>query len=843
MSTGTDSRIPEPPKNQPSYHNTDSNWTDVDDWIARATEAQNQEYAKNAGRTENIAETIDQIETYILTTAFGTNGVKQCCLTVSLKFWYSHVYRSIAAKIRKRMQKHARSTTVKLNAIFVMALLKDKVKDEKTNKMKNAETTVPVFYFKNSDGKFKYIDLFARVYNDWAAYLTENWIDPALMCYPKDGHYGQEQKTDKPTFNPDVLPDLDIEESPACGVLRTVGRWTQKALAVVTPILTVASVVGIIPGLKNMKCISKLSPMIQHTNKYYRYVNLASTITFSLVSIGDKMTHGGDWTDVIAEITVIVASVLNSLGDDLTKRYLKGQLAAGQQELTAAQTFWFNLFAWSRCASAVAGVLTTLVAMMYKPECSAMDYFLLASSLYSCYGALTSPKSAQAIFNQVAEQNKAAKTKTENNQSAEKDKDNTDSDTNKDQHADTDRKNDNADAGNNVDNGGQKEPPNEELIKKRDELAKTMIKDENDEAGKAAYKYYEDNFVLAFKDTENEYVMNKQLVRMMQYAPDIREMFCEIALTETTLDIKDGILLVNGQLNIDGAALAQVHNPVKNADVAERLKKKIEGADPTTYQNGNQTDREILFHKTKDFNVLYTNLTTDPQRQAEDEKFINSIQHFATKKTGYRFFFEADGRNFERQFRDDIGVTLDNYEINGKKLLEGMSTADKQRLHQQLNKLGVAVLNPTTGKQEIKYNPTLFNAAVKLANEKGCTSVRDLASYIGIMEHESRNSNVNKNVFLNDIINGTNNRLETIQQNVDALIPLVEKNMEGNKNHRGFYNSLEAYEHSMQHVKHAIMSNGAARWPLAEVYLNAPLPSVTNPRWNQWGTKEGNIKR
>ncbi|CAF4358200.1 unnamed protein product, partial [Adineta steineri] len=82
-----------------------------------------------------------------------------------------------------------------------------------------------------------------------------------------------------------------------------------------------------------------------------------------------------------------------------------------------------------------------------------------------------------------------------------------------------------ADAGKNVDNRGQKEPTNEELIKERDELAKTMIENENDTAGKAAYKYYKDNFVLAFKDTENEYVMNKQLVRMMQYAPDIREMF------------------------------------------------------------------------------------------------------------------------------------------------------------------------------------------------------------------------------------------------------------------------------------------------------------------------------
>ena len=122
-------------------------------------------------------------------------------------------------------------------------------------------------------------------------------------------------------------------------------------------------------------------------------------ISSSIISIGDKVTH--DDLDIFAEVTAIAASVLNSLGDDLAKRYLKGKIAAGQQELTAGQTFFFNLFVFFLCAASVAAVLTTLVAMMYKPECSAMDYFLLASSLYSCYGALTSPKTAQGIFDQV----------------------------------------------------------------------------------------------------------------------------------------------------------------------------------------------------------------------------------------------------------------------------------------------------------------------------------------------------------------------------------------------------------------------------------------------------------
>jgi hypothetical protein len=120
-----------------------------------------------------------------------------------------------------------------------------------------------VFYFKDSHGKLKYIDLFARVYDDWDHYLTSNWIDPALMCYPQDGHYGQHQKTNTPTFDSDILPNLGVKKSPACGSLRTVGRYTKQTLAVVTPILTAASVIGTIPKLKDMKCIAKLNPLIQ----------------------------------------------------------------------------------------------------------------------------------------------------------------------------------------------------------------------------------------------------------------------------------------------------------------------------------------------------------------------------------------------------------------------------------------------------------------------------------------------------------------------------------------------------------------------------------------------------
>ena len=71
----------DPPENQPSYNNTDSSWTDVNNWITRATEAQNRKYGENAGIKYQQMKTIDTIETYILTKAFGS---------VNLGFSYTH---------------------------------------------------------------------------------------------------------------------------------------------------------------------------------------------------------------------------------------------------------------------------------------------------------------------------------------------------------------------------------------------------------------------------------------------------------------------------------------------------------------------------------------------------------------------------------------------------------------------------------------------------------------------------------------------------------------------------------------------------------------------------------
>jgi hypothetical protein len=249
------------------------------------------------------------------------------------------------------------------------------------------------------------------------------------------------------------------------------------------------------------------------------------------------------------------------------------------------------------------------------------------------------------------------------------------------------------------------------------------------------------------------------------------------------LDIRNGILLVNGQLNIDGGALAQVHNGAKT-DVAERLRQKIEGNASATSPSGTKGDREILFEETKDYNNTYQNLTPD-QREKADAAFLNKVASFATKQGGYRLFFEANARNFDRQFVRDMGKPLDQYEIGGKKVFQNMSTADKHRLHQQLFKHSLCVKNPATGQNEQQFRPELFDAAMRLANVRGCESVRDLASYIGIMEYESRSSGMDRTTFLNDVTNGINARLQTIQANINALMPDVEQLLEANQNQLG----------------------------------------------------------
>lgn len=248
-------------------------------------------------------------------------------------------------------------------------------------------------------------------------------------------------------------------------------------------------------------------------------------------------------------------------------------------------------------------------------------------------------------------------------------------------------------------------------------------------------------------------------------------------MTETILSIREGILLVNGQLNIDGAALAQVYS-TEGSNFAERLPQKREAAEPAVDRPVNTSYSKTQLQKTNDYNTRYDSLTTD-------EDFFENLSDMKQPTGRHRFFFEDVARNFEIQFISSMGTSLDDYEINGEKLLKDMSLADKQRLHHQLLKYAFWLENPITGKKEMKYNRELFDAGVKLANARKCNSIRDLVSCIGIVEHESQANGVEKKQFLDDIINGKNNRLENLEKDIDALILNVEHILEKTKNTLG----------------------------------------------------------
>uniref|UniRef100_A0A914YRL0 DUF4781 domain-containing protein n=1 Tax=Panagrolaimus superbus TaxID=310955 RepID=A0A914YRL0_9BILA len=434
-----------------------------------------------------------------------------------------------------------------------------------------------------------------------------------------------------------------------------------------------------------------IQPYINKAQKFTQYANAATAIASSILNIHDKITHEEE--EILADITLIVSSVLSILSDPINRAIIKGGLegqdlaTAKFSDLSSISRIFLQLFCLARYATSVISVFTIIITMLKKDECTGSDYFNLASSLFTCYGTVTSPRTAKKIFEQVQNECKFEEfNETKRQIEASKNANKSDgvaetavivgaaaavgagatakiSDVNQ-----SDPKGPNeinycinknsasndcavstavgggigSGSGSGNPNDPQKPPSggdhqNEatktyknyetsnkaglrgdppatdaektELIKKRDELAKNIIKDENDEAGKAAKEYYEKNILLVFKGSENEHVMNQQLVRMMEAATDIREMFCEIALTETTFDIKNGVLLINGQLNIDGAAFAVATNNLndgqKKSDIGQRLLDKIAaeaaGQKYIDPKNALKSDREKIMAETKNY--------------------------------------------------------------------------------------------------------------------------------------------------------------------------------------------------------------------------------------------------
>uniref|UniRef100_A0A914QJS0 DUF4781 domain-containing protein n=1 Tax=Panagrolaimus davidi TaxID=227884 RepID=A0A914QJS0_9BILA len=395
------------PTNVPQLPSNDTltwSWKGSDEWITRATISQNQLYATNAGRMYEASQNYDHIETKILISAFGNPTSTNRSMSTRLNHSYTRPQRKIAIKIRKKMQKHARTESVKLNAVYVMAFLKEK-----------QETMVPVFYFETSGNSCKYIDLQARIYNNWKHFLETNVIDPALCCYPINGHYAQTQTTNTPSFDENVQVQLKVYESPSCSILKTAGRWAQTALTYGTYILMAASMVATVSGAQCIARFSKLNsfcnkmklikPYINQAQKFTQYANAATAIASSILNIHDKMTH--DQEEILADVTLIVSSVLSILSDPINRAIIKGGLGgkdlanAKFSDLSSISRIFLQLFCFARCATSIISVVTIISTMLLKDQCTGVDYFNLASSLFTCYGTVTSPLTAKKIFEQV----------------------------------------------------------------------------------------------------------------------------------------------------------------------------------------------------------------------------------------------------------------------------------------------------------------------------------------------------------------------------------------------------------------------------------------------------------
>ncbi|KAE9549368.1 hypothetical protein FO519_007425 [Halicephalobus sp. NKZ332] len=209
-----------------SQDNTANDQHNLEKWKKGAKDLQERFYILNAGRMYEIAEDYDQIELKILISSFGNLSDCRQCTGLGLNCYYSQTQRKLAIKMRNKIQEHSKSEEVFMNVVYIMSYLKE-----------GQETIVPVFYFK-ADKKIKYIDLQARVYDDWQDFLNKNLIHPSLCCYPVNGHYGQKQNSDELIFNEGIKPELKFSQLPLCNktskVLENCKGYIDNADTVVT---------------------------------------------------------------------------------------------------------------------------------------------------------------------------------------------------------------------------------------------------------------------------------------------------------------------------------------------------------------------------------------------------------------------------------------------------------------------------------------------------------------------------------------------------------------------------------------------------------------------------------
>ncbi|KAE9547961.1 hypothetical protein FO519_008828 [Halicephalobus sp. NKZ332] len=372
-------------------------------------------------------------------------------------------------------------------------------------------------------------------------------------------------------------------------------------------------------------------------------------------------------------------------------------------------------------------MLTTIIIMFYRGRCKSADYFMFIRSLYSCYGILTSPMTAKCVLEQIRDEHRIFLANTSEDMKEEINetgfqkgvtgeldeaakfsvKDiSTDSCGNSlrsDLVVQTNGSNSNNPSDHSGDNSFSNTPKNDE----EKENINNKLNGKSEARGTATQGI---NKVFSrFRDTRNEYVVEKELIRRVENCNDVREIFCEVAFTNTTVDLKNGILLVNGQLNVDGACLGRTieRQSADQNNVANQLGEKIRAEREHILCNDEaraKSDREILFIKKNKHNIKLQEIEAEKTIQLSkteiEEERKKIIQNAKTERReanklfnkcvieaytrSYRLVSEPEVRQVNQILKGAVGTDLRNITINGKQPFQNTTPVDYFRIQQCL---------------------------------------------------------------------------------------------------------------------------------------------------------------
>ncbi|KAE9547443.1 hypothetical protein FO519_009346 [Halicephalobus sp. NKZ332] len=312
--------------------------------------------------------------------------------------------------------------------------------------------------------------------------------------------------------------------------------------------------------------------------------------------------------------------------DENSKKELGNDLdTKNQSDLSPIARYILKFFSTTRRIVSKIPTIIMLLAMLRKAKCGESDYFNLASSIFTSYGIVISPLIAKRIFERI------------------------------------------------------KSEYNMELLR----ATKLKLVDTETENDKIEKKVFE-NHISTFINPENEYVMDKELCRRIESIDDVEDLFCEIILIETTLDLKEKVLFVDGQLKISGTAFAEMMEKNEKLDIREKIKVENEGS---------------------------------------KENYIKGTQNYDEKEK-YRYLFEVDIQKFEETM-NSARINLKNIIVGQSKIFEDMNIDEYNKLIQKVDKVS-----------EKECIGNFIDASVVLANELELDSIDGFCACYQILFNE-----------------------------------------------------------------------------------------------------------